>query len=378
MKRLFCFFLLCVAPVAMAQEACPVFDEALVETLKTQCRSLAVGEGCTPNAETLLLRDESISAPALVKVSGGLTLAVMGDATLTPVESPIMLVSVTNANSFELNLRQGAGRDFALAGTLPAGAVVEADGKSADGQWFHLVQGAWVFAELVVVGGDLDTLIVKGNDEASVPLSEFALVSSGGCNDSGVLFSVLGEAEITLNSVSIQANGATVFVGISDQTSELEIIVTEGDVVVSLLDEPETLVAGESLIMTADGLERVEIAETRLESLPFALVIVDAGTPEDVVYRYLEARTRSSSADMQDLSCAAWDLQAMIQSQSFRAMNAELKNVNCLANTTTDTAQVSCEGVIQTTYNGQNREWALRGFELTQEEGEWRICGELN
>lgn len=99
--------------------------------------------------------------------------------------------------------------------------------------------------------------------------------------------------------------------------------------------------------------------------------------PSDVIYRYLEARLVSDVAMMQSLSCASWDSQAIIQSQSFQAMNAELQNVACYLSSEGDReAVVTCDGNIVTNYNDQLREWPLGSYRLIVEEDQWRMCGE--
>jgi hypothetical protein len=80
---------------------------------------------------------------------------------------------------------------------------------------------------------------------------------------------------------------------------------------------------------------------------------------------------------MQALSCAAWDAQALLQSQSFRAMRAELQNVGCSTTQQAgNSATVFCSGTIQTEYNGELRQWELGAYTMRLEGGAWRMCGE--
>jgi len=119
------------------------------------------------------------------------------------------------------------------------------------------------------------------------------------------------------------------------------------------------------------------------DSLPDADAVVSspvfgAGqTPEQIMYSYLSARLVADASQMQSLSCATWDSQALLQSQSFRAMRAELLNVACYTvSQTGSNAVVQCDGVIQTEYNGELRQWELGAYAMTQESGAWRLCGE--
>jgi hypothetical protein len=99
--------------------------------------------------------------------------------------------------------------------------------------------------------------------------------------------------------------------------------------------------------------------------------------PSAAMMAYLQARVEADAAKMQILSCADWEAQAAIQAQSFRAMNAQLKDVTCTTGDKDgDFTLVKCDGKIITSYNGENREWELGSFRMTQEDGEWKMCGE--
>jgi len=356
--------LLSVSLVSAQDQTCPVLDEESITTLKDQCRVLEIGQACVLDADPDPLTDSAVNAPALVKVTNGLTLALIGDATLQPVVSKIQPLPVTNPNGYAVNLREGPGTGFALIGTLGVSESAEADGASADQQWLRLTQGAWVSASLVTLDGDIESLPVLDESSTVQSAAAFILSASGDCENSGVLFSTRGAGELTLNdSLLTWTSGTTAFVRVGAEGA-LEVRVLDGEITTTTDDTPDILTAA---------------PENTALDLPLALVTVDAGAPEETVYAYLQARTESDTIAMQDLSCAAWDSQALIQSQSFRAMSAQLKDVNCVtASSTDDSAVVTCEGVILTTYNGQNREWPIGGFALVLEDESWRICGEAD
>ncbi len=99
--------------------------------------------------------------------------------------------------------------------------------------------------------------------------------------------------------------------------------------------------------------------------------------PSTAMMSYLQARTEADASKMQGLSCVEWEAQAAIQAQSFRSMNAQLKDVTCTTGTQAgDYTLVQCDGQIITSYNGENREWELGSYRMTQEDGEWKMCGE--
>jgi len=99
--------------------------------------------------------------------------------------------------------------------------------------------------------------------------------------------------------------------------------------------------------------------------------------PTNVVMDYWTARVESDASRMQQLSCAAWEAQAIVQARSFEAMNAQLEDVSCrVVEQSEQQARVACDGRIITSYNAENREWELTPLLLVLEQGEWRICGE--
>ncbi len=106
-----------------------------------------------------------------------------------------------------------------------------------------------------------------------------------------------------------------------------------------------------------------------------------AGDPGEAMLKYLQARVAADSDTIRGLSCAAWEGQAVMQADSFRSMNAELDNVTCTKSVSDngedgDATLVTCDGQIVTTYNGENRTWSLGTYRMTQEDGEWKMCGE--
>jgi hypothetical protein len=99
--------------------------------------------------------------------------------------------------------------------------------------------------------------------------------------------------------------------------------------------------------------------------------------PGAAMVKYLEARAAADANAIRGLSCAAWESQAAMQADSFRSMNAELQDVTCQqSGTDGDATLVTCDGKIVTSYNGENREWALGTYRMVQEDGEWKMCGE--
>lgn len=103
----------------------------------------------------------------------------------------------------------------------------------------------------------------------------------------------------------------------------------------------------------------------------------EEGDPVETVEQYLNARVESDAEKLQSLACAAWEQEAVLQADSFRSMDASLEDVTCQKDGKDgDYTLVACEGKIVTSYNGETREWALGRYQLLQEDGEWKMCGE--
>lgn len=103
------------------------------------------------------------------------TIEVAPTETATAVPAAAQLVVTTNAN-----LRAGPGTDFARVGSAKAGDRLEVTGRSADGTWFALASGAWIFGELAAerIGegaGESDPLFVVGARHKARPMDRSVL-----------------------------------------------------------------------------------------------------------------------------------------------------------------------------------------------------------
>lgn len=84
-------------------------------------------------------------------------------------ETPIVETAVTGTTTTIVNFRAGAGTHFAVLGQLPAGTRVTLNGRTPDSLWLRGAldaQEGWVFANLVKVRGDKNTLPVVDTEEA--------------------------------------------------------------------------------------------------------------------------------------------------------------------------------------------------------------------
>ena len=102
------------------------------------------------------------------------------------------------------------------------------------------------------------------------------------------------------------------------------------------------------------------------------------GSPSQTVEDYLQAVVDGDWTRAVNLSCASWEEGARTEANSFESIEAWLEGVSCSAqNEETDTAAVTCQGVIIATYGAEDRQLTLQGrvYQVVLDGGEWRMCG---
>jgi hypothetical protein len=101
--------------------------------------------------------------------------------------------------------------------------------------------------------------------------------------------------------------------------------------------------------------------------------------PASVVEAYFQAITADETGRLADLTCAAYEAQAMTLATSFRNTGAELQGMSCQqAGTDGDYNIVQCQGKIVVQYQAELREFPLSRYRIIQEDGAWRMCGEAS
>ena len=98
----------------------------------------------------------------------------------------------------------------------------------------------------------------------------------------------------------------------------------------------------------------------------------DSDPAVDAVESYLEAKVSSDEEGIQNLICS--ELESTIEREiaSFASVEASLEDMSC----TSDGNIVTCAGQIVALYGTENREFPLSTYQVVQEDGEWRWCGE--
>ena len=100
--------------------------------------------------------------------------------------------------------------------------------------------------------------------------------------------------------------------------------------------------------------------------------------PAKAVENYLNALVEKDADRLSTLVCSAWEEDALIEVDSFQAVTARLEDAACTqTGADGDTALVHCTGRIILSYDNEDQELDLsvRTYELTQEGGDWLVCG---
>lgn len=100
--------------------------------------------------------------------------------------------------------------------------------------------------------------------------------------------------------------------------------------------------------------------------------------PAKTVEDYLNALVAKDQDRLTTLSCSDWEDDALLELDSFQAVDARLDGLACSqTGADGDTALVLCKGKIIMTYNNEDQDLNLdtRTYEVVQEGGNWLVCG---
>ncbi|MRR30005.1 hypothetical protein EG834_06745 [bacterium] len=123
---------------------------------------------------------------------------------------------------------------------------------------------------------------------------------------------------------------------------------------------------------------------TRISILAlFVLVFLAACGPAkepevQVVEDYLTALVEKNGDELSVLSCADWELNALLELDSLQAVDTRLEDLSCSITGTEDgTALVACQGKLIATYNGEDQDLDLsvRTYQVVEQGGNWLVCG---
>ena len=94
----------------------------------------------------------------------------------------------------------------------------------------------------------------------------------------------------------------------------------------------------------------------------------------NVVLQYLQAKIEGKKDTLQGLLCASQEANLDREAASFSGVKAHLENAVCKKDADANT--VTCSGAIVADYNGENTNFPLTKYNVVQEDGQWKWCGE--
>ena len=104
----------------------------------------------------------------------------------------------------------------------------------------------------------------------------------------------------------------------------------------------------------------------------------NSDAPARAVEEYLNTLVAKDADRLPTLVCGDWEEDALIELDSFQAVEARLEGMACQqTGTDGETALVDCTGSIIATYNDEDQELDLsvRTYQVVQEGGDWLVCG---
>lgn len=258
---------------AQTSDLCPVLVDSVLESAANTCSDLDNNQACrasdpvsiTMNDISRDLADEKLDLSQLDLIStsnadidastggiailkaglnlsdGSVQMILFGDATITnlvePIELPLATLTATNIAGFPINLREGAGTDFAVSGTVEKDDAILVDGRNAASDWFRVQSDegiSWVYTGLVKLDGDPSTLTLL-DSPYTAPLQAFTLSapiddSPCGIASSGLLLQYKGEiaAQLSINGLDLKFSDATLLVqATAGETLAIQVIAGE-------------------------------------------------------------------------------------------------------------------------------------------------------
>lgn len=119
----------------------------------------------------------------------------------------------------------------------------------------------------------------------------------------------------------------------------------------------------------------------QLLALALCLILVGAcstastsNDPADVVLRYMAAKAKASIEDLRPLLCSRLESTLQQEAASFSGVEAKVEGASCSRQG--DTNVVTCTGKIVAVYGLQTTEFPLSSYNVEEEDGEWKWCGE--
>jgi len=301
MRKLWILFLIMMLSVAslgilqaQSTDSCGVLVDTVLESAGSACDDLGDNTVCHASSPVNLMLPDGVEsafdsgdvvtldtvgtlstmdddglgiaiASAQMNLSdGAVQMVLFGDATITnlveAMDGPLPTLTVTNIAGYPVNLRDGAGTNFNVAGTMDEDGTLTVDGRNAVGDWFRVQTDegiAWVYTSLVSLDGDGNTLAVL-DSPYTAPMQSFTLsapIDETACDvaTSGLLLQYTGEttAQIGVNGVDLKFTDATLLLQ-ATPSETLNIQVIAGDVIATSQTTERESTAGELVTVGMD------------------------------------------------------------------------------------------------------------------------------
>jgi hypothetical protein len=104
----------------------------------------------------------------------------------------------------------------------------------------------------------------------------------------------------------------------------------------------------------------------------------DSDAPVKAVEDYLNTLVAKDSERLPTLVCGDWEEDALIELDSFQAVDVRLEDMSCAqSGTDGNTTLISCTGNIVASYNNEDQRLDLstRSYQVIEESGDWLVCG---
>jgi len=281
---------------AQTTDSCGLLADTLLESAQEACGDVGTNEVCHASSPVALTLPDGINAEfesgdsvdlssvnmlsttddadsgigiAIARAQmnladGAVQMVLFGDATMTnlveAMDGPLTTMTATNTAGYPVNLRDGAGTTFNVAGTMDEDASLTIDGRNETADWFRVQTDdgiAWVYLSLVSVDGDVRELAVL-DSPYTAPMQNFTLsapIDETSCNvaTSGLLMQYIGEAtvQIGVNGVDVKFTDATLLLQ-ATASETLNIQILDGEATLTSQGTERTAVAGELVTVGVD------------------------------------------------------------------------------------------------------------------------------
>lgn len=99
-----------------------------------------------------------------------------------------------------------------------------------------------------------------------------------------------------------------------------------------------------------------------------------AGDPARVVEQYIQAKAKADKEALRPLLCSKLESKLDDEAASFQGLSAKVNDLSCKRDG--DTNVVRCSGEISALYGTEENKFPLGAYQVVQEDGAWKWCGE--